>query len=83
MNCISLFQDKLLTGSFDCKIKVWDIATDTCLKTLESHSHFVMCILATDNFFFSGSEDKTIKIWNKDFDNTETLEGHKDAVSCL
>ena len=64
MNCLTIFDDKLLSGSFDCKIKVWNINTDDCLKTLESHSHFVMTLLATNNFFISGSEDKTIKIWN-------------------
>jgi WD40 repeat protein len=56
-----LFVDKndlLLSGS-DLVIKVWDINTYKCIRTINAHDGFVTCLsLLTCGYFVSGSDDK-------------------------
>jgi WD40 repeat protein/tetratricopeptide (TPR) repeat protein len=57
---------KILSGSYDSTIKVWDGTTGELLNTLEGHSNGV--ISASWNHdsskIVSGSKDGTIKIWD-------------------
>ena len=58
---------KIITGSTDNTIKIWNLETGECLKTLEDHKGWVTSILLyNDNKFISCSDDKTIKIWSLD-----------------
>ena len=61
--CI-LDNDKIVSGSHDKTIKIWNSNTGECIKTLTGHTSFVnsVCILNNDKIV-SGSHDKTIKIW--------------------
>lgn len=34
----------LLSASDDKTVRVWDLATGRCTKTIEAHSHFVTCM---------------------------------------
>lgn len=34
----------LLSASDDKTLKIWDLKTGRCMKTLEAHDHFVTCI---------------------------------------
>ena len=34
---------RVVSGSLDNTLKVWDVATGECLATLEGHSHAVRC----------------------------------------
>ena len=56
-------------------------AGGACLGTFAGHSRSVMsvAILGPDRIV-SGSEDKTVKIWNTDGECLKTLEGHSDGV---
>ena len=56
----------LASSSHDKTIKLWDIHTGECLKTLHGHSGRVhsVCGLGPDrSLLASGSWDKTIKLW--------------------
>jgi len=46
-------------------LKFWDV-NDGCLRTLKAHDGWVNCIIPESNgvVLLSGSEDKTMKIWN-------------------
>lgn len=62
----------IITGAFDKTIKIWNLETGECLKTLNNHTDWVTCILLLpDDKFISGSDDKTLKIWN--LENYECL----------
>lgn len=54
-------------------------------KTLTGHSKKVNCLIQlTDTYVASGSNDKTIKIW--DYNNCQcifTLEGHESEIICI
>ena len=61
---------------------------DSCkfVSTLEAHSDFVRCLeKIDDNRFASGSDDKTVKIWDANyFVCLKTLiTGHQSGISCL
>lgn len=84
----------LLTGSVDTTIKIWvpdqDGTLFNCLETLEGHEDAITALKQTGNFLFSGSKDKTIKIWQSVFEKdhtssycTHTLKGHEGTVTCL
>lgn len=56
----------LVSGSDDETIKVWDIASGECLKTLIGHREPVCFVIISpnSNFIASGSYDNSIKIWD-------------------
>jgi WD40 repeat protein len=55
----------LISASEDQTIKIWNLETGECLKTLSDHTDWVTSILfIPNNKFISGSEDKSIKIWD-------------------
>lgn len=81
---ISVFvlDNLIISVSTDKTIKIWDINTGTCLKTLEGHNDCVTSVyLVKDNLIISGSWDYTIKIWNiNSGDCLKTLEGHTNWI---
>ena len=50
----------------DQTVKLWDIHTGQCLKTLRGHTSWVRSLtFSPDNSILaSGSEDETIKLWD-------------------
>ena len=74
----NLTENRLLSGSNDLSIKVWDLSdTDiTLTKEIKEHTHWVcMVIPLTKERFASCSCDKTVKIWdhNKTYKCLSTL----------
>ena len=64
--CINELSDgKIISGSHDATIKIWDPLTGNCTLTLIGHGSSVSAIaILHDNKIVSGSCDNTIKIWN-------------------
>ena len=56
--------DVLCSGSSDKTVKIWNLKTSKCLKTLKGHLDKVTCLQVFDVSLVSGSDDTTIKIWN-------------------
>ena len=57
---------KLVSGSYDRTIKVWDITNGICHKTLHGHDHIVKSVsaLGKGQFIASSSLDATIRVWD-------------------
>lgn len=55
-----------VTAHSDCNIKIWQTGSDRRIGQLTGHSDLVNAIALSPNgqFLVSGSEDKTVKIWN-------------------
>ncbi|MGI0490714.1 NACHT domain-containing protein [Alkalinema pantanalense CENA528] len=73
----------LISTSSDQTIKIWDIATATCTKTLTGHHSRVYDVsLLSDNCTFATvGADCNVKIWHYDqADCLHTLTGHTDIV---
>ena len=62
---ITVSDGNKLISRDDNKIKIWDMKTGRCTKTIEAHSHFVTCIAfnAGNPVVATGSVDQTVKIW--------------------
>ena len=57
---------KIISGSYDNTIKIWDANTGQCLKTLKGHSSNVKSIAFSPDGsrIVSGSSDACLKIWD-------------------
>jgi WD40 repeat protein len=77
---------RAVTGSVDCEIKVWDLASGRCEKTLTGHTKSISEMLATPDgrHVVSGSRDRTIRLWDLDSGAcVRVLEGSTDDVVAL
>lgn len=65
---MALFSDgsKLVTGSSDTQIKIWEFSTLKCLNTYLGHEESITCLdLTSDNkIIVSCDEGVEIKFWN-------------------
>ena len=72
-----------MSGSDDCTLKVWDVATGECLATLKGHSDYVggVAVSPDSRCAVSASNDKTLKVWDVATGAcVATLEGHSQRV---
>ncbi|MBD2122585.1 NB-ARC domain-containing protein [Trichocoleus sp. FACHB-262] len=73
----------LVTGSLDRTIKLWNVQTGECLKTLQGHTSWVWAIaLSPDGrLVASGSYDHLVKLWDiTSGECLQTLSGHTSSV---
>ena len=75
--------NRLISGSTDNTIKIWDLESGECLKTLEDHDDWVRSILLIqNNKFISGSLDGRIKIWDlNSYECLITLKNNSGVIS--
>lgn len=86
VTCLTIWNDYLISGSSDNTIKIWNINSSCscscsfsccccCTQTLEGHKGTIHSLSISDDGtrLYSGSEDKTIKIWYSKFINGNTL----------
>lgn len=67
-------------------IKVWDMSSGECIKTLLGHEYAINCLETTydGKYLVSASMDKTIKVWDlHTFQCIKTIEGHIGPVVSL
>ncbi len=64
--CISLDGKKIISGSDDKKIRVWNVETYDNQGILEGHDDLItsVCISSDGKKIISGSRDNTIIVWN-------------------
>ncbi|RIB24655.1 WD40-repeat-containing domain protein [Gigaspora rosea] len=76
----------LVSGSYDCSVRVWNIMTGECLWRLIGHTQKVYSVVldAKRKRCMSGSMDGTVKVWSlEDGTIVWTLEGHSSLVGLL
>ena len=57
---------KIVTGSDDNTIRIWNVTTNTCIHTLTGHTDKINSVSWSPNgkYIASSSDDSTIRIWN-------------------
>ncbi|KAH9952176.1 WD40 repeat-like protein [Amylocystis lapponica] len=76
----------LVSGSYDCTVRIWDIITGTCKWTLVGHTQKVYSVVLdiNRNLACSGSMDGTVRVWNLHTGQCQhTLTGHTSLVGLL
>ena len=74
---------KIVSGSSDDTIRVWNAETGESELTLEGDEYYFNSVSFNHNGtkIVSGSEDGTVRVWNVETGESElTLEGHTDHV---
>lgn len=62
--CLQFDQEKVITGSRDRSIKIWNLYNYQCVRTLYGHRGSVLCLQYNDHIMVSGSSDTTLIIWD-------------------
>ena len=76
----------LVSGAYDEKIKLWDVATKENIATFGGHKGWVSSVSFSPDgtTLASGSADETVKLWDvATRTNIATLSGHKGWVSSV
>ena len=76
---------RVVSGSADGTVKVWDLNSGQEQRTLSGHGGGVMALALTgDGRVVSGSSDGTVKVWDLDSGQEQrTLSGHGGVVWAL
>uniref|UniRef100_A0A146KZJ7 Pre-mRNA-splicing factor prp46 n=1 Tax=Lygus hesperus TaxID=30085 RepID=A0A146KZJ7_LYGHE len=78
--------DLVFSGGRDSSIRVWDMRTKSCLRTLVGHRHTVtsLGIQGCEPQIVSGSQDTMIRLWDLRSSKTlQTLTHHKKSVRSI
>lgn len=75
---------RVVSGSRDKTLRVWDIIEGECLNTLVGHNAAVRCVQYDGKLVVSGAYDNTVRVWNPQLKHClHTLEGHTNRVHSL
>ncbi|TPX33288.1 hypothetical protein SeMB42_g07495 [Synchytrium endobioticum] len=84
VTCLQFDGDKVVSGSDDMSIHVYDTLTGACRKKLEGHEGGVWALQYWNNVLVSGSTDRTVRVWDMERGVcTHLFEGHTSTVRCL
>ena len=86
ITCITILPDgRIVSGSFDNSLRVWDPDSGRCLHVLQGHSQWIRCLaVLPDGRIVSGSEDHSLRVWDPDSEKClHVLQGHSQRISCL
>lgn len=84
VTCLQFDTDKILTGSDDTNINVYDTKTGALRNTLEGHEGGVWALEYYGNTLVSGSTDRSVRVWDIERARcTQIFHGHTSTVRCL
>ena len=86
VSCLAALEGgRLVSGSFDRKVKIWNVADGACIATLTGHGGRVWALAILESGrLASASGDMTIRIWEiATRACVATLEGHRGSVRSL
>lgn len=84
VTCLQFDTDKILTGSDDHNINVYDTQTGALRARLEGHEGGVWALQYEGNVLVSGSTDRSVRVWDIEKGVcTQVFQGHTSTVRCL
>lgn len=77
----------LASASRDQTLKIWDVTTGYCVRTLQGHTGWVrdVCPSVDGRFLLSTGDDMTARLWNISVSNATnplTMFGHDHFIEC-
>ena len=88
VSMIELSDGSIATGSYDCKIKIWNLESLQCIRIIQEEGN-IFCLLEMEpKMILSGTNKNTIQLFNLNYSNSiEMLQfsfkGHDLWVNCL
>ncbi|OXB54511.1 hypothetical protein ASZ78_014781 [Callipepla squamata] len=83
ITCLDLHERKFVSGGRDGRVKVWNLDSGLCLKTLK-HSNIVYAVKMDGAHVVSGCDRGLVKVWHAGTGTLlKVLEGHLGPVKCL
>ncbi|OAQ99484.1 hypothetical protein LLEC1_02336 [Akanthomyces lecanii] len=84
ITCLQFDEDKLITGSDDTLIHIYDTHTGKLRKKLEGHEGGVWALQYEGNILVSGSTDRSVRVWDIERGLCQQVfYGHTSTVRCL
>ncbi|KAI9497467.1 WD40-repeat-containing domain protein [Zychaea mexicana] len=84
VTCLQFDDDKIITGSDDHSVNIYDIKTGKLRRVLEGHDGGVWALQYVGNTLVTGSTDRTIRVWDIETGECcDVLRGHASTVRCL
>ncbi|OAP54662.1 hypothetical protein AYL99_11110 [Fonsecaea erecta] len=86
VRAIAAYADTLVSGSYDCTVRVWKISTGETIHRLQGHTQKVYSVVLDHERFrcISGSMDNMVRIWDLNTGSLKySLEGHTSLVGLL
>ncbi|KAL8710394.1 MAG: hypothetical protein Q9220_004995 [cf. Caloplaca sp. 1 TL-2023] len=84
VTCLQFDTEKILTGSDDTHINVYDTQTGALRKKLAGHEGGVWALQYQGDVLVSGSTDRSVRVWDiKEGRCTQVFQGHTSTVRCL
>ncbi|KAI0133879.1 hypothetical protein BJ170DRAFT_716036 [Xylariales sp. AK1849] len=84
ITCLQFDEDKIITGSDDQLIHIYDTKTGKLLKRLEGHEGGVWALQYEGNTLVSGSTDRSVRVWDIELGLCkQVFYGHTSTVRCL
>ena len=84
VTCLQFDDDKIITGSDDTKIHVYDTKTGALKRILDGHEGGVWALQYDGDTLVSGSTDRTVCVWDlPSGKRLHVFEGHTSTVRCL
>ena len=84
VTCLQFDSDKILTGSDDTKINVFDTKTGALRRTLDGHEGGVWALQYDGSLLVSGSTDRSVRVWDIETGRClQIFQGHTSTVRCL
>lgn len=77
---------RIVSGSRDTSVRVWDVVSRQTVLTLTGHGGPVTCVAYSRDgrWIVSGSSDNTLKLWDaKSGVETRTFKGHAEGVNAV
>lgn len=84
ITCLKFNRKHLMLGLYDATVKIWNIETGECIRTLSGHLKGVRALAFDSQKLITGGLDSTVKVWN--YHNGQcisTYRGHDDAVTSV
>ncbi|KAK9367363.1 WD40-repeat-containing domain protein [Lipomyces kononenkoae] len=84
VTCLQFDSERIITGSDDLCINVYDTRTGKLRARLDGHEGGVWALQYVGNTLVSGSTDRTVRVWDIDKGIcTHIFYGHTSTVRCL